>query len=79
MNINGYSYKRYPDSKGGQVHVVETRHGRFEAGSKEDADRLAWTAEVAYEQAKIRAEDRRQIALEEQRKALAFTDNRRGA
>ena len=79
MNINGYSYKRYPDSKGGQVHVVETHHGRFEAGSKEDADRLAWMADCAYEHTRERAEERRQIALEEQRKALAFTDNRRGA
>ena len=77
MEINGYSYKRFPDSKGGQVHVVETRHGRFEADSKEAADRLAWMAECAYQHQQERAEARRQIAREEQAAALAFTDNRR--
>lgn len=76
MQLSGYTYKRFPDSKGGQVHVVETRLGRFQSDSKEGADRLAWMAERADQLAAERREELAQIAREEQAAALAFTDAR---
>ena len=70
MELNGYSYKRFPDACGRQVHVVETRHGRFEADSKEAADRLAWMAECAYQHKAEREDERRQMMLDEQLQEL---------
>jgi len=77
MNEHGYTYKRFPDSKGRQVHVVETGFGRFEGESYHDAMSRALEAQRALDLAAERADRLRQIAREEQAMALAFTDSRR--
>jgi len=77
VTTHGYTYKRYPDGKGRQVHVVETRCGRFEGQSQQEAMTLALDAERAADLAAERADRLRQIAREEQEMALAFTDSRR--
>jgi hypothetical protein len=76
MELNGYSYKRFPDHKGGQVHVVTTRLGRFQGTTKDEADLAAYMAERAHQHRLEQAEAHRQMVLEEQRAALAFTDAR---
>ena len=73
------NYRRYYNSEGRRhCHVVETRHGRFEAGTKIEAELLAQVAESAYKLSRERAENFRQIALEEQRLALDLNESRRG-
>lgn len=70
MELNGYSYRRYPDANGRQVHVVTTRHGRFTGTTKDEADLAAHMAQRAYEHRAEQAEARRAMVLEEQRAAL---------
>jgi hypothetical protein len=82
MELQGYTYRRYPDGKGKQVHVVECwidgRQCRFEADSKERVDTLALMAFNTARYQAERAEEHRQMRLEEQRKVLDFTDARGG-
>ena len=72
------NYRRYYNSEGRRhCHVVETRHGRFEAGTKIEAELLAQVAESAYKLSRERAEAHRQMVLEEQRNVLYFNESRR--